>query len=456
MYKHFLPVVAGLGLLAGLGAAPTSAQAATGQITGIGNMCVDVAGASSANGTPLQLHYCTGNAAQQWDVRADGTIRALGKCMDVRAGGTDSGTPVQLYDCNGTGAQRWSVNSAHDIVNVAANKCLDAAGRSSADGTKLQIWTCTGNSNQKWNAPSASGGGGDNGGSGDMAVAPYIYNGWGNPPSATNIMSSTDVKWFTMAFILSNGYCNPQWDGQRGLTGGVDQSTINMVRQKGGGIIPSFGGYSGNKLNESCSSAGELANAYQKVINTYGFKAIDIDIEASAYNSGTVQQRTIDALKTIQANNPGIIVYVTIGTGQNGPDTGMINRAARSGFRPTAWTIMPFDFGGQGQNMADLTKRAAGGLHNALKNAYGYGDSEAYRHMGISSMNGKTDVGETVTLNDFRSILGYAQSHHLARLTFWSTNRDRPCPSGYSNNDTCSGVSQGNWDFTRIFAQYGG
>ncbi|MGW7693654.1 hypothetical protein ACWGMA_33175 [Streptomyces asiaticus] len=29
----------------------------------------------------------------------------------------------------------------------------------------------------------------------------------------------------------------------------------------------------------------------------------------------TVQQRTVDALKTVKANNPGIKVYVTFGTG---------------------------------------------------------------------------------------------------------------------------------------------
>ena len=60
--------------------------------------------------------------------------------------------------------------------------------------------------------------------------------------------------------------------------------------------------------------------------------------------------------------------------------------------------------------------------------------------MGISSMNGITDQNETVTVADFRTILAYAQQHHLARLTFWSVNRDRPCTGGPA--DTCSGVGQ--------------
>ena len=38
-------------------------------------------------------------------------------------------------------------------------------------------------------------------------------------------------------------------------------------------------------------------------------------------------------------------------------------------------------------------------------------------------------------------MLAYAQQHHIARLTYWSVNRDRPCGSG-TGGDSCSGVSQ--------------
>ena len=444
------------GALGAFGITQASGADVVGAITGYGGRCVDVAAASSANGTAVQLYDCNGTTAQNWTVSSDGSLRALGKCLDVAAAGTADGSKEQIYDCNGTNAQKWS-SSNGALVNTGSGKCLDATGNSSANGTRLQIWSCSGSANQKWTLP--TGGGGSTTpppATGVQAVAPYLYNGWGNPPDPTTVMNATGVKWFTLAFVLSNGTCNPQWDGGRALTGGVDQTTINKVRAAGGDVVPSFGGYSGNKLEESCTSASALAGAYQKVISAYGLKAIDIDIEASAYSNGTVQQRTVDALKTVKANNPGIAVYVTIGTGQSGPDTGLINKAAASGLTVDAWTIMPFDFGGAGQNMGNLTTQATEGLKNALKGAYGYTDDQAYRHSGISSMNGITDNNETVTVADFRTILAYAQAHHLARLTFWSANRDRPCPGGYPNDDTCSGVSQQAWDFTRTFAQYGG
>ncbi|MFF4501427.1 lectin [Streptomyces sp. NPDC001401] len=427
------------------------AQAATGTITGLAGKCLDVAGANSADGTAVQLYDCNGTAAQQWTVGSDGTVRALGKCLDVTGNSTADGAKVQLWSCSGGANQQWTVTAAHDIVNPQADKCLDVTDNSSANGARAQIWSCSGAANQKWTAPATGDGSTP---SAPMAVAPYLYNGWGSPPNPSTITNATGVKWFTLAFVLSNGYCNPQWDGSRALTGGVDQQTVNTVRAGGGDIIPSFGGYSGNKLESSCSSAGELAGAYQKVINAYGLKAIDIDIEADAYSNPTVQQRTVDALKTVKADNPGLKVYITIGTGQSGPDTSLINRAASSGLTVDAWAIMPFDFGGAGQNMGNLTVQAAEGLESALKSAYGYGDDQAYRDMGISSMNGITDNNETVTVADFRTILAYAQQHHLARLTFWSANRDRPCTGGPA--DSCSGVGQSDWDYTRVFAAYTG
>ncbi|MEV0090010.1 ThuA domain-containing protein [Streptomyces sp. NPDC050738] len=133
---------------------PPPGGGATGRITGYGGKCVDVAGASSANGTAVQLYDCNGSGAQQWTVGADGTLKALGKCLDVTSAGTANGTKVQLYDCNGSGAQGWQARTGGGLVNAASGKCLDATGNSSANGTRLQIWTCADSTNQHWILPS--------------------------------------------------------------------------------------------------------------------------------------------------------------------------------------------------------------------------------------------------------------------------------------------------------------
>ena len=457
--RRLLSVAAVLAVAAGLGAyavlTAATASAATGQISGFAGKCVDVAAANPADGTTVQLYTCNGTNAQQWTRPGDGTIRALGKCLDVSGGSTANGARVQLWTCNGTGAQQWVYTSGRDLVNPQANKCLDVTGVNSADGTPLQLWTCTGGANQKWNAPAAGGGGG--GGTPGIQAAPYEYLGWGSPPNPTSVMSATGIRWFTLAFMLSNGYCNPAWDGARALTGGTDQSTINAIRAAGGDVVVSFGGWSGNKLGENCNTAGELANAYQRVINAYQLKAIDIDIESTEMSNPTVRQRVVDALKTIEANNPGIVTYMTMGTGQSGPvgdGQDLIRRGAAAGLALDGWVVMPFDFGGGSTNMGTLSVQAAEGLKNAVKSAYGYSDDTAYRHSGISSMNGKTDnAGEQVNLSDFQTMLGYAQQHHLARLTFWSVNRDRACGGG-TTADSCSGVAQQQYDYTRVNARY--
>jgi chitinase len=292
-----------------------------------------------------------------------------------------------------------------------------------------------------------------------IGAAPYLYLGWGNPQKPTDVMKAAGNQWFTMAFVLSDGGCNPKWDGDRSLTGGSDQSAINSIRAAGGDVIPSFGGWDGNKLGIKCTSASALAGAYQKVINAFGLKAIDIDIENTEFQNNTVQQRVVDALKTIRANNSGLKIYITMGTEQSGPDSwgsGLITKAKNSGFTPDGWVLMPFDFGAGSANMASLTQQASEGLKAKLKSAYGWSDDTAYRHMGISSMNGKTDDGETVRVSDYQQMLAYAQQHHLARFTFWAINRDRQCTSGGDAGSDCSGISQTAYAFTKVAAQFHG
>jgi glucosylceramidase len=124
----------------------------TGQITGFGGKCLDVAGANAADGTAVQLYTCNGSAAQQWTVGTDGTLRALGKCLDVRDAGTANGSRLQIWACGGGGNQKWTAAGAA-LTAGNSGRCLDAADNSSADGTPVQIWDCTGAANQQWRLP---------------------------------------------------------------------------------------------------------------------------------------------------------------------------------------------------------------------------------------------------------------------------------------------------------------
>jgi hypothetical protein len=131
----------------------TESQPPYGEITGLAGKCMDIAGASTGNGTPVQLHECNGTSAQEWELAPDGTVQGLGKCLDVTGGATNDGATVQIYDCNGTGAQQWGVTPDGSIINAQSGKCLDVPAKATADGTQLIIWTCHGEENQRWTPP---------------------------------------------------------------------------------------------------------------------------------------------------------------------------------------------------------------------------------------------------------------------------------------------------------------
>ncbi|MET0238118.1 MAG: glycosyl hydrolase family 18 protein [Kibdelosporangium sp.] len=283
-----------------------------------------------------------------------------------------------------------------------------------------------------------------------VLAAPYLYQ-WSSPPNPTSVMSSTGIRSFTLAFVLSNGTCNPAWDGNRSLTG-ADITRVNQIRAAGGDAIPSIGGWSGNKLGKTCSNATNLANAYIKVIDAGRFTAIDLDIEnTDEFQNAAVQDKILNALKIVRQQRPAVKIVITIPTQVSGPDATwgarLIQRSKDLGAAVDVWTVMPFDFS-NGGDMVAMTKSSVTGLKNRLKSVFGLSDDAAFRKSGLSSMNGHTDnAGEVVSLANFKSIVSWANSVHLARVSFWALNRD-------CNN--CAGIAQGQWDFTRANAAFTG
>jgi hypothetical protein len=293
-----------------------------------------------------------------------------------------------------------------------------------------------------------------------LTLSPYEYLGWGNPQAPTSVMAASGAHDLTLAFVLSRGRCNPAWDGSRPLSGGADQSAIAAIRSAGGDVVVSFGGWSGRKLGTACKSAAALAGAYQKVIDTYALHAIDIDIEHTEFTSAASRKRVVAALAKVQGANPGLEISITLGSAPSGPErTGqsLIAAAAAAGLSPAAWTVMPFDFGVPIANMGGVSVQATEGLARDLAAAYHISYAEALRHSGISSMNGRTDeADETVSVEDFRTMLAFAQANHLARLAFWSINRDRECAGANQSADACSGISQQAYEFAQVFSEYHG
>lgn len=75
----------------------------------------DATNFGTTNGTLIQLWQFGGGTNQQWQPvpLGNGNFkfvgRASGRCLDVPGASTANGVQLQLYDCNGTGAQSWKL-----------------------------------------------------------------------------------------------------------------------------------------------------------------------------------------------------------------------------------------------------------------------------------------------------------------------------------------------------------
>jgi alpha-galactosidase len=126
----------------------------TGQIVGNGVNCMDDSGSGTADGNPIILYPCTGNANQRWTVNADGTVRTEGKCLSAQNGATTAGTYAVLSTCTGSPGQIWSYRQNGNLTDTVSGLCLDVYGGGTASGTRLDTWTCgTNQQNQIWSLP---------------------------------------------------------------------------------------------------------------------------------------------------------------------------------------------------------------------------------------------------------------------------------------------------------------
>merc|ERR1740123_1093543 len=121
------------------------------------NQCLDVSGASWADGARIQQWDCNPGSAQ-WFWYFQGKNIKNGdryKCIDSLHMKTDQGNPLVSWSCNGLWNQVWIVerqpgSNAMQIRNPRANRCIDVPWGTGNRGAKLQIWNCNGMAAQRW------------------------------------------------------------------------------------------------------------------------------------------------------------------------------------------------------------------------------------------------------------------------------------------------------------------
>ena len=120
-------------------------------VGGQSGRCVDVPGATTANGTQVQLWDCDGSAKQRWSYTTGKQLMVYGsKCLDASGNGTVNGTAVIIWDCHGALNQQWNVNANGTVTSAQSGLCVDANSAGTANGTKVILWSCSGGANQRW------------------------------------------------------------------------------------------------------------------------------------------------------------------------------------------------------------------------------------------------------------------------------------------------------------------
>lgn len=138
-----------------------SAWAQPGQLTGLGDKCVDVFRSGLDFGTPVVLWDCTGNPNQQWFFRElrnfpieQFTLYEIvgigGQCLRLGPVGNSGFSEIEMGPCGTTEAE-WGASTLDGqfrLTHDSTQLCLDVFDSSTANGTPLIAFECRDQSNQ--------------------------------------------------------------------------------------------------------------------------------------------------------------------------------------------------------------------------------------------------------------------------------------------------------------------
>ncbi|WP_212908697.1 chitinase [Streptomyces sp. TS71-3] len=288
--------------------------------------------------------------------------------------------------------------------------------------------------------------------------APYADMSNSNENLLDTAISGHGVKSFTAAFVLGSG-CNQIWGDT--LPVGDDPNTdplIKKAQDAGASVIVSSGGAAGLPLAWTCTDQSAIESGYQKIIDSYGVKSLDFDIEGGAIADTAAATRNMQAMKSLKAANPDLTFSVTLPVlpdGLTADGVNIIKAAKDAGVKIDIVNIMTMDYYQGDQDMGKAATAAADatlGQMQSVDSSYGYGN------LGITPMIGVNDDNSTFSLDNASSVASWAAGKGVGRLSFWSVNRDTACGSVAKKgidkptaSPTCSGVEQGQLAFADAF-----
>ena len=290
-------------------------------------------------------------------------------------------------------------------------------------------------------------------------VAPFVdMSNWIDPASAYSVngvpnlgkfASDTGITTYNLGFInpLSNnptnadGSINWGWGGYSSLTKNSNNSqylgivqSIQNLKDAGGTYIISVGGQAGDAPWKVTQNVDSLEAMYLDIIETYGIKRLDLDIEESNQDKS---QNIVNAkaIKTIQ-DDTDIELTLTIPimpSGWQQKQIDIINAYLSAGVDITLINSMTMCYGAglyENEDYGTASVRAITNSVTQLKEIYSnYGqalsDDQAYLKTGATfSIGYESNLYPTFTLDMARTIVNDAIKHNYGLISMWSMGRD--------------------------------
>ncbi|MEP9348834.1 fibronectin type III domain-containing protein [Xanthobacter sp. KR7-225] len=295
------------------------------------------------------------------------------------------------------------------------------------------------------------------GGSDGQVFSPYM-NMWS--ADAHNLVQTVDdagLSAVTLAFVIGTGEGEIGWAGLGSLDddtlsdGTSIASMVDQLHAKGVAVTISFGGGLGQEPALYYSDAGELAAAYQSVIDKYGVTSLDFDLEADALTDDAASALRNAALVTLEEDNPDLSISFTLpvlptGLTQDGLD--LLAEAHAAGVDIDTVNIMVMNYG-EYHDSGDMGDDAIAATEATIAQLEALGIDAK---VGITPQIGENDIaGEVFTLEDAQQLTDYADGNdHVAYLAMWALSRDHAGDA--SAEVPGSGITQHEYDFSKIFA----
>jgi len=303
-----------------------------------------------------------------------------------------------------------------------------------------------------------------------------------NTPRITATAQTSGAKYFTLAFLQATGKgsCTLAWNGLSSQPLNYYASDISSLRGMGGNVIPSFGGYSadhgGTEIADSCTNVNLIAQDYEQVIQTLGVTRLDMDVESSSLNNTAGIDRRNKAIAMTEqwaaAQNPPIPLQIqyTLPVEQYGLDPNgeaVLQNAVANSAAVTSVNIMVFDYYIAREGVVEMgsaAEAAANSTHTQLQSIFpGMTSQQIWTMEGMTLLPGIDDLRKKTEVTyeaDATTMLNFAQapapSSSMNFLSIWAIQRDNGgCPGAVDSN-TCSGITQNDWDFSHILQPFTG